>query len=103
ETRLSALALREGFPSVESLLAKFRAEPSNGMQTKFIEALTTNETSFFRDTHPFEALRQMVLPSLLQRRARERRLFIWCAAASSGQEPYSVAMLLQEHFAAPLA
>ena len=98
ETRLSALARREGFASLETLLAKFQAQPSNGLQQKVVEAMTTNETSFFRDVQPFEALRQVVLPELLQRRAQERQLFIWCGAASSGQEPYSLAMLLREHF-----
>jgi chemotaxis protein methyltransferase CheR len=98
ETRLFALARREGFASAESLLEKFRAQPANCLQTKVIEALTTNETSFFRDVQPFEALRQVVLPQLLERRAKERQLFIWCGAASSGQEPYSLAMLLREHF-----
>ena len=98
EARLSGLAVREGFASVESLLANFRTQPSNGLETRVVEVMTTNETSFFRDIQPFEALRQLVVPDLLERRAREKRLSIWCAAASSGQEPYSLAMLLHEHF-----
>ncbi len=100
ETRLTALARREGFASVENLLAKFRTQASNGLQDKVVEALTTNETSFFRDVQPFEALRQVVIPELLKRREQQRRLFIWCAAASSGQEPYSLAMLLHDSFPA---
>jgi chemotaxis protein methyltransferase CheR len=98
EARLSGLAVREGFASVERLLASFRTERSNGLETRVVEVMTTNETSFFRDIQPFEALRQVVLPDLLERRAREKRLSIWCAASSSGQEPYSLAMLLHEHF-----
>ncbi|HLJ96555.1 MAG TPA: protein-glutamate O-methyltransferase CheR [Gemmataceae bacterium] len=98
ETRLSTLAAREGFPSLASLLVKLRAERSNGLETRVVEAMTTNETSFFRDIQPFEALRQLVLPDMMRRRAKDRKLAVWCAAASCGQEPYSLAMLVHEHF-----
>ena len=60
--------------------------------------MTTNETSFFRDLHPFDALKKTLLPELVIKRGGERILNFWCAAASSGQEPYTVALLLREHF-----
>lgn len=98
ETRLQALARREGIESLEQLLTRLRANPHGGLPQKVVEAMTTNETSFFRDIQPFEMLKQVVLPELIKRRATERRINIWCAASSTGQEPYSLAMLLRENF-----
>ncbi len=98
ESRLGPLARQSGYPSLEALVEALRSKPVNGLQRKVVEAMTTNETSFFRDLHPFEALRSVVLPEVLKRRQAERRLNIWCAASSSGQEPYTIAMTLQEHF-----
>lgn len=98
ESRLAPLARQEGLASFEELIARMRAQPSNGLHWKVVEAMTTNETSFFRDIHPFDALKKSVLPDLLTKRASERKLNIWCAASSSGQEPYTVAMVLREHF-----
>jgi chemotaxis protein methyltransferase CheR len=79
-------------------VARLRTAPLNGLQQKVVEAMTTNETSFFRDVQPFEMLKQMVVPELMKRRATERRLNVWCAASSTGQEPYSLAMMLRESF-----
>jgi chemotaxis protein methyltransferase CheR len=98
ESRLTPLARQEGFASFEELIAQMRAQPSSGLHWKMVEAMTTNETSFFRDVHPFEALKKAILPELVTKRASERSLHIWCAASSSGQEPYTVAMLLREYF-----
>jgi chemotaxis protein methyltransferase CheR len=98
ESRLASVARDAGFGSLDSLVAELRARPSHGLHRKVVDALTTNETTFFRDVHPFAALREDVLPRLIAARAAERRLSIWCAACSTGQEPYSVAMLLREHF-----
>lgn len=97
--RLSPLAEQEGYPSLADFIGKLRSETIiNGLHHKSIDALTTNETSFFRDFHPFEALRKEILPKLIAQRAGLRQLTIWSAACSTGQEPYSLAMLLQEHF-----
>jgi chemotaxis protein methyltransferase CheR len=98
ESRLTSLARREGFASSEELVAKLRGRRHGGLTRKVVEAMTTHETAFFRDLHPFEVLRTTVLPRVLSRRLLERKLAIWCAACSTGQEPYSVAMLLREHF-----
>jgi len=98
EARLSPVARANGFESVEELAASLAQSSFNSLHRRVVEAMTTNETSFFRDLYPFEALRRSVVPELLVTRAPERRIDIWCAACSSGQEPYSVAMLLKEHF-----
>lgn len=99
EARLAALADREGFAGVRDLLAGLRMEETDGaLHRAVVECLLVSETSFFRDVHPFEALRQRILPDLIARRASQRTLHLWCAACSSGQEPYSLAILLREHF-----
>lgn len=99
ESRLSPIAQREGHPGLSEFIARLRTGPETSpMHARVIDALTTNETFFFRDHHPFEALRKTILPQLIQARAASRRISIWCAACSTGQEPYSIAMLLREHF-----
>jgi len=98
EARLSPLVRRHGFGSLAELVEKLRSQPSNGLRWNVVEAMTTNETSFFRDVHPFELLKKNVLPELIERRAALRQLNIWCAAASSGQEPYTILMTLRETF-----
>ena len=100
EARLDALARREGFASLQNLIAQVRSDSRDdaGLRQRVVEAMTTNESSFFRDLHPFEALRKVIIPELIARRAGIRKLRIWCAACSSGQEPYSIAMMLREHF-----
>lgn len=99
DTRLAPLARQAGLPGLEQLVARMRSGPDAfALQRKVVEAMTTNETSFFRDIHPFDALREKILPDLIKARASTRTLNFWCAASSSGQEPYSVALLLREHF-----
>jgi chemotaxis protein methyltransferase CheR len=98
ESRLTPLVRETGSDTLEGFVAKLRAAPSGPLRTRVIEAITTNETNFFRDIYPWHALREVVIPGLMAARAATRSLTIWCAAASSGQEPYSLAMTLVEHF-----
>lgn len=96
EARLAPLAEREGVDSVSALIALVRARPS-GLADDVTEALATNETSFFRDMHPFDALREEIIPEVVAARGGASPS-VWCAATSTGQEPYSVAMLLASSF-----
>ncbi len=97
--RLFAVARNEGFASVEGLLEGLQTEPGAGeLHRVVVEAMLNYETSFFRDHYPFEVMRQTLLPEIIERRAATRTLHIWCAATASGQEAYSVAMLLRDHF-----
>jgi chemotaxis protein methyltransferase CheR len=101
ESRLVPLARKSGLMGIGELVQKIKSG-SEALTTDAIEAMTTNETFFFRDKIPFDHLRQTVLPELLQARSGRRSLRIWCAASSTGQEPYSIAMVLKE-FAAALS
>lgn len=100
EHRLTAVARREGYANLKDYINAMRADASGVTQRQVVEAMTTNETSFFRDLHPFTALRTTVIPQIMQRRAATRDLTIWCAASSSGQEPYTIAMTLKDAFPA---
>lgn len=95
ESRLLPLARRHGFASVGELVAQLKM-PSCTLATEVVDAMTTNETFFFRDKIPFELLRDSVMPALLTARSHTKRVRIWCTAASTGQEPYSIAMTLRE-------
>ncbi|WGV26903.1 CheR family methyltransferase [Halotia branconii] len=98
ELHLQPIVESVGFASITELINYLRTHPFNSLHVQTIEALVTNETSFFRDHYPFEALRQIIIPELVKNRAVERSLNIWCAACSNGQEPYSIAILIKEHF-----
>lgn len=98
ETRLGMLARREGMGSLEDLLKILRASPLGDLGKKVVDAMTTNETSFFRDIHPFNVLKAKLLPELIEKRRNTRRLSIWCAASSTGQEPFTIAMVIRENF-----
>jgi len=96
-SRLSPVATRLGFEDVGALVASLRLDPPNEVKAAVIDAMTTNETSFFRNEHPFEAISSHVIPRLLENRAPNETLTIWCAACSSGQEVYSLAISLCEN------
>lgn len=96
ESRLAGVARSAGMASLDELLAALRRNQTTDLRRRVIEAMTTNETSFFRDAAYYEALRDRVIPELLAARATSKTLTIWSAAASTGQEVYSTAMLLRE-------
>ena len=92
------VAQRYGYKDVSALISEMLRIQRIDLEEVVTEALTTNETYFFRDVHPFDSLQTVVIPELIKARSRERRLTIWCGASSTGQEPYSIAMLLTEEF-----
>jgi chemotaxis protein methyltransferase CheR len=96
ESRLMPVARRFGAKSLDEFVALVRRQQDRETLRAITEAMTTNETLFFRDVKPFEQFQRVVLPTLLAARAAQRTIRVWCAAASSGQEPYSLAMLLTE-------
>lgn len=98
ESRLAPVARQHGLGSTRELIAALQRAANGPLHDLVVDAMTTNETSFFRDVHPFDALRTQLLPELLPKRAPRKTLNVWSAACSSGQEPYSVAILLREHF-----
>jgi chemotaxis protein methyltransferase CheR len=95
-SRLSPIVHEEQLGSLSELVTALRREPRGPLEAKVVEAMTINETSFFRDAHPFTALVEHVIPELLARRPAPARVTVWCGACSSGQEPYSVALALAE-------
>ncbi len=97
-SRLSPIVQRHGLTSIDQLVIRLRENSNSSLVAEVVEAMVTTETSFFRDVHPFETLKKFVLPKLIELRRPQRQLNIWCAASSSGQEPYSIAMLLKEYF-----
>jgi chemotaxis protein methyltransferase CheR len=95
ESRLVPLARKAGLPGIAELVAKMRSG-ADRLTSEVVEAMTTNETFFFRDKIPFDHLRDTILPALMQTRANRKSIRIWSAASSTGQEPYSIAMCLKE-------
>ncbi len=99
ESRLTPLAQNTGHDSIEKLIQALKQNPHNSrMVEQVVEAITIHETSFFRDIHPFKCMKEVVMPALLEKRASQHSLNLWCAACSSGQEPYTVTMLMRENF-----
>jgi chemotaxis protein methyltransferase CheR len=98
-SRLSPVAREHGFDSVGALISHLQSSAGGALHGSIVEAIATTETSFFRDLHPFNALRDEVLPELIRRRENtSRTLSVWSAACSSGQEPHGMAMLLRDRF-----
>ena len=98
ESRLLPVAKSAGLANVNALVAELRKHTNGLLPERVAEAMTINETSFFRDMAPFEALRSSVIPYMLQARQASKSLNIWCGASSSGQEPYTIGMTLREYF-----
>jgi chemotaxis protein methyltransferase CheR len=98
EARVTPLAKRHGMNTAEEYLLKVQQTRDEQLIHQLIEAMVTTETMFFRDITPFESLRKSVLPELIRARSDVKRLTIWCAASSSGQEPYTIAMIVKEDF-----
>jgi chemotaxis protein methyltransferase CheR len=96
ESRLLPLARRGGMSGLSELVQKLKGPNAEAQIVEVVEAMTTNESFFFRDKIPFENFRDIILPALMTARSAQRRLRIWCAAAATGQEPYSLAMTLKE-------
>ena len=96
ESRLAPVCRRFNYATLRDLIGSLKIGHDTAIERAVVEAMTTNETFFFRDRLPFDLFRDVVLPEAIARNAARRRLRIWCAAASTGQEPYSIAMLLQE-------
>jgi chemotaxis protein methyltransferase CheR len=100
ESRLVPLARKAGLPGIAELVQRMKGGGAEVLTTEVVEAMTTNETFFFRDKIPFDHLRDTIVPALLQSRSNRKSLRIWSAACSTGQEPYSIAMCLKEKGAA---
>ncbi|MEZ6045174.1 MAG: protein-glutamate O-methyltransferase CheR [Planctomycetaceae bacterium] len=98
ESRLIPLAQSMGWNGIPELIAQLRKGGDKNLEDAVIEAMTTNETSFFRDKKPFEVMISNIFPALIKARALRRTIRIWCAAGSTGQEPYSIAMTILENF-----
>lgn len=100
DARLSPIARKHNCATLDALVTAMRAPLANALIDEVVDAMTTNETSFFRDRNPFEAMRTTLIPALVAKRAAQRSLRIWSAACSTGQEPYSLAMMLRDSFPA---
>ncbi len=96
ESRLLPVSRRIGVAGLNGLMEKIRQPENEALIVQVVEAMATNESLFFRDKIPFEHFRDTIIPAMLASRANQRRIRIWCAAASTGQEPYSLAMALKE-------
>jgi chemotaxis protein methyltransferase CheR len=96
ESRLLPVARKAALASLSDLVRQLKQANTQALAVEVVEAMMTNESFFFRDKLPFEHFRETIIPALIAARASRRRIRIWCAAASTGQEPYSLAMVLKE-------
>ncbi len=96
DSRLTPVARQHGHEDATAMVAALRMGREKALEEAVIEAMTTNESFFFRDKTPFDEFRDRIVPTLRELRSEQRKLRIWCAAASTGQEPYSLAMILKE-------
>jgi chemotaxis protein methyltransferase CheR len=96
ESRLLPVARRNGLFNLTGLVASLRGPNAEALTVEVVEAMTTNESFFFRDKIPFDHFRDTIMPALLAARAKTRRIRIWCAAAATGQEAYTLAICLKE-------
>jgi len=97
ENRIEGIVRSGKIDSTEDLIARLTKLEDEAIKI-IVEAMTTNETSFFRDGAPFDAIRTAILPDLIDRNRAKKEINIWCAACSRGQEPVSLAMMMREHF-----
>ncbi len=98
DTRLTKILRNQGMTRLDELVHKLRSQKNPALEREVAEAMTINETSFFRDLRPFDLLRQELLPKIIEARRFHRTLRFWSAACATGQEAYSLAMMLLEHF-----
>ena len=98
ESRLASLVRDIGLDNVPDLIGRVQETNSSSLRLRIVDAMTTNETSFFRDTRPFTELKDILVPDLIKYRKEDKQISIWSAASSSGQEPYSIAMALNSSF-----
>jgi chemotaxis protein methyltransferase CheR len=96
ETRLFPVARRHGCRTIEELITHYREHRNEAVAIDISEAMNTHESLFFRDNAPFELFKKTIIPELIKRRAEQKKIRVWCAACSSGQEPYSLAMILDD-------
>lgn len=96
--RLTPVAKKEGYSSISELIQQLQNFPTKKLEQQIVEAMTINETLFFRDQYPYKLLEKSIIPILQKKRSISKTLRIWSAGCSSGQEPYSIAILLAEYF-----
>lgn len=99
ESRLMPIARGQNLQDIAQLCSLLRTRPSEALLVEITEAMTTNESSFYRDIKPYEALRNIVFPMIMEKNSLMKSIRIWSAACSTGQEPYTISMCIQEDMA----